>query len=408
MTKGFIRLPRAFFDTVDWQQKRKFTPTEAWVDLVRRAHYDTEPATLVCSTTTITYGYGEQCASVSFLSKAWQWPEKTVRTFLDRLLRCGLIAIRQTGGRLPNVIRILCGDEQRAKTAAKTRVQTQQPNVKPQSPRAEKGQDVPKNVPAAERQTAPRPSGKSAARTAGAAAAQRPDQSGKAVRPLWPEVKHKGLPSGFGLENPPATLCVLAEGQGADCPETPAAITPPPPARRTTDLQQGTVEGTQQGIVKPLIISRKEVAEGRQQGTQRDTQQDTKEGSNIKNKEIEEKKYITPDVVMYNEKSAPTLSEVQTYCRQTGLAAINPQRFYDYYTSRGWRTGNAPLTDWRAAARYWNRRDAARCERHAPWGGNAPRSLYDLKQQANREALVAYRRRCALREAQAANGVPDF
>ena len=51
----------------------------------------------------------------------------------------------------------------------------------------------------------------------------------------------------------------------------------------------------------------------------------------------------------------PTLEEVQAYCeeRQNG---IDPQAFIDYYTSNGWKVGNSPMKDWKAAVRTWENR----------------------------------------------------
>ena len=55
----------------------------------------------------------------------------------------------------------------------------------------------------------------------------------------------------------------------------------------------------------------------------------------------------------------PTVNDVESYIAaclipdgyelKTGL----PQRFYDYYASKGWMVGNSPMTDWQATARKW-------------------------------------------------------
>lgn len=52
----------------------------------------------------------------------------------------------------------------------------------------------------------------------------------------------------------------------------------------------------------------------------------------------------------------PTLEEVAAYCAERGNS-VDPQRFIDYYTSKGWKVGNAPMKDWRAAVRTWERKD---------------------------------------------------
>ena len=48
----------------------------------------------------------------------------------------------------------------------------------------------------------------------------------------------------------------------------------------------------------------------------------------------------------------PSLEEVSEYCleRRNG---IDPQAFLDFYESKGWKVGNTPMKDWRAAIRTW-------------------------------------------------------
>ena len=50
----------------------------------------------------------------------------------------------------------------------------------------------------------------------------------------------------------------------------------------------------------------------------------------------------------------PTVGDVRAYCdlRQNG---VDPQRFVDYYTSKGWMIGKNKMKDWQAAVRTWER-----------------------------------------------------
>lgn len=54
----------------------------------------------------------------------------------------------------------------------------------------------------------------------------------------------------------------------------------------------------------------------------------------------------------------PTVEEVAAYCaeRKNGVDA---ERFVDFYESKGWKVGNTPMKDWKAAVRNWENRDKA-------------------------------------------------
>jgi hypothetical protein len=56
--------------------------------------------------------------------------------------------------------------------------------------------------------------------------------------------------------------------------------------------------------------------------------------------------------------STPTVEDVSAYCRERGNS-VDPQRFVDFYASKGWRVGNQPMKDWKACVRTWEQRDSA-------------------------------------------------
>ena len=66
----------------------------------------------------------------------------------------------------------------------------------------------------------------------------------------------------------------------------------------------------------------------------------------------------------------PTVEEVAAYCaeRKNGVDA---ERFVDFYESKGWKVGNTPMKDWKAAVRNWENRDKA----------NAAPSMYTDQEQ---------------------------
>ena len=51
----------------------------------------------------------------------------------------------------------------------------------------------------------------------------------------------------------------------------------------------------------------------------------------------------------------PTIEEVRAYCEERGNG-IDPDRFIDYYASKGWMIGKNKMKDWKAAVRNWERK----------------------------------------------------
>lgn len=52
----------------------------------------------------------------------------------------------------------------------------------------------------------------------------------------------------------------------------------------------------------------------------------------------------------------PSIEDVTAYCKERGNR-VSAQTFIDFYTAKGWRVGNNPMKDWRAAIRTWEQRD---------------------------------------------------
>lgn len=53
----------------------------------------------------------------------------------------------------------------------------------------------------------------------------------------------------------------------------------------------------------------------------------------------------------------PTVDEIREYCLERGNS-VDPDRFWDYYESKGWVVGKAPMKDWKATVRTWERSEA--------------------------------------------------
>lgn len=52
----------------------------------------------------------------------------------------------------------------------------------------------------------------------------------------------------------------------------------------------------------------------------------------------------------------PTVEEIAAYCSER-KNNVDPQAFFDFYESKGWRVGNQPMKDWKASVRTWERRE---------------------------------------------------
>lgn len=53
----------------------------------------------------------------------------------------------------------------------------------------------------------------------------------------------------------------------------------------------------------------------------------------------------------------PSLPEVRDYCIAEGLAAVDPDRFWNYYDSKNWLIDGEPM-NWQARLKVWNSQDA--------------------------------------------------
>ena len=55
----------------------------------------------------------------------------------------------------------------------------------------------------------------------------------------------------------------------------------------------------------------------------------------------------------------PSVEEIAAYCAERNNN-IDPQQFFDFYESKGWKVGNQSMKDWKAAVRTWERREKPR------------------------------------------------
>ena len=52
----------------------------------------------------------------------------------------------------------------------------------------------------------------------------------------------------------------------------------------------------------------------------------------------------------------PTVDDVKAYCDERGYGSrVDPERFVDFYQTKGWMVGKNKMKDWKAAVRNWAR-----------------------------------------------------
>jgi len=61
----------------------------------------------------------------------------------------------------------------------------------------------------------------------------------------------------------------------------------------------------------------------------------------------------------------PSLKDVIDYCNEI-KSIVDPNRFFNYYESNGWKVGSQPMKDWKAAIRTWESREKGRSQEKAP------------------------------------------
>lgn len=94
-----------------------------------------------------------------------------------------------------------------------------------------------------------------------------------------------------------------------------------------------------------------------------------KNDKNVKN-ENNEKNINADKSAKHTKFIPPTLEEVKTYCQER-KNTVDPQRFIDFYSAKGWMVGKNKMKDWRASVRTWEQPKQTKL----PFAGNGGESL---------------------------------
>lgn len=86
-------------------------------------------------------------------------------------------------------------------------------------------------------------------------------------------------------------------------------------------------------------------------GDKKTSSQETKK-LDCNNKESNKKENNKDNRVAF---TPPTFDEVSAYCRER-QNSVDPEKFIDFYQSKGWMVGRNRMKDWKAAVRTWEKR----------------------------------------------------
>ena len=121
--------------------------------------------------------------------------------------------------------------------------------------------------------------------------------------------------------------------------------------------------------IKPNIKSgRKKALAGKSGGEAKPKQNASKTGAKRKQEKEQEKEKDKEQMLKENIKrkvfKKPSTEEVAAYINERG-SAVNPEAFMAHYESCGWKVGNKPMVDWKAAVRTWEHNNYGKKETKA-------------------------------------------
>lgn len=114
MEKGWIKFWRKMQDNWLWEERRKYSKFEAWVDLLMSANH--APQKTLIGSELVKVERGEFITSQVQLAKNWRWPRTTVQRFLDLLQHDEMIVLK-TGSKMGRITICNYGDYQESRAA---------------------------------------------------------------------------------------------------------------------------------------------------------------------------------------------------------------------------------------------------------------------------------------------------
>ena len=133
-------------------------------------------------------------------------------------------------------------------------------------------------------------------------------------------------------------------------------------ALNENEIECGAVATAMLRMCKPLIDNNNSKARNKTKQTETNENKQEQTETNENKPALKEKgerrniKKNTPEGVSKESSRfhPPTAAEVAFYAEEHGYK-VDAERFVDFYTSKGWKVGNNPMKDWKAAVRNWSR-----------------------------------------------------
>lgn len=95
---NFFPINRKFFKHPFWTEKRTFSKSEAWLDLMQSARFEESEATELIGGKLVRWSRGQVPASIRFLADNWGWSRGKVEDFLRMLEKMDMITRHQEAG----------------------------------------------------------------------------------------------------------------------------------------------------------------------------------------------------------------------------------------------------------------------------------------------------------------------
>ena len=117
---------------------------------------------------------------------------------------------------------------------------------------------------------------------------------------------------------------------------------------RFEKLEFLTYESTKESrLVTVLNWELYQSTESNQQSNQQTGNKDLTTNKNDKNDKKKDISVFAP----------PTIEEIKSYCRERDNK-VSPEKWLDFYSSKGWMIGKNKMKDWKAAVRTWEHSDS--------------------------------------------------